>query len=365
MNLHETLQYLTGLQGGSGFEDQVIAVMSERMQSLGAQVHVDAMGNVIVRVGAQQGERRVMVCAHTDEISLIVKYVDEHGFVYFDANGTISAAALPATQVDVLTATGSIPGVIVARSSHLLNMGATGVETRLEDLWIEVGARSAAEVRELGVQVGDCIVFRPNFRELGNGYIASKSIDDRAGCAILLQLAEALRDRRLDYELYLVACVQEEVGSRGAGVAARTLQPHLALVVDGVSAREPGMPANRAPVVLGGGPVLRSADLLHGFLGTLYSPRLRRRLAATAERLGMPYQFDVARTWTDASTIHTIAEGVPTAGLFIPRRGSHSPVEVACVADIENAFRLVQAFLINLTCDSIDELRAQPTVRRE
>jgi putative aminopeptidase FrvX len=79
----------------------------------------------------------------------------------------------------------------------------------------------------------------------------------------------------------------------------------------------------------------------------------------------MPYQFDVARTWTDASTIHTIAEGVPTAGLFIPRRGSHSPVEVACVADIENAFRLVQAFLINLTCDSIDELRAQPTVRRE
>ncbi len=360
MNLLDTIERLTTLQGGAGFEGEVAALMSGEMRRLGARVHVDTMGNVIGQLGADDQACRVMVCAHMDEVSLIVKYIDDDGLIYCDAIGTINTTALPATSVDICSENGLVPGVIAARSRHLLSSEAMTTAPQLEDLWIEVGARCAADVRALGINVGDNITFHPNFRKLGNGYFTSKSIDNRVGCAILLGLIETLRDRPRDYSLYLAACVQEEVGSRGAGVAARTLQPNLALVVDTVSAAEPEIPPRRASARIGGGPVLRAMDILPSFLGTLYSPRIRRRLAATAERNGIPYQHDVAQTWTDAANIHTSGPGIPSGGIFIPRRGSHSPAEVACLFDVEHAFRLVRTFLADLTAQDIASLIAPP-----
>lgn len=362
MNLLERIEQLTRLRGGPGFEGDVVAVMSSEMQRLGAQVQVDAMGNVIGRLGAGDQKYSVMVCAHTDEVGLIVKYVDEDGFIYFDTNGMVNTAVLPATPVDICTDAGVVPGVIAARSRHLLSQEEMAAAPNLDDLWIEVGARNAAEVRTLGIQIGDSIVYQPNFRHLGNGYFTSKSIDNRAGCAILLSLIEQLRDKPLGYDLIVAACVQEEIGSRGAAVVAQTVQPLLAIVLDTVPAGEPVTPRRRAPVAVGGGPVIRSADTLPTLLGTIYNRNIRRRLVKTAEQLGMNYQLDVARTWTDAATIHTAGRGVPSGGVFIPRRGSHSPAEVACLTDVERTLLLLHAFLTDLPVEEIASLIAPPTV---
>jgi putative aminopeptidase FrvX len=250
----DAIERLTSLRGGAGFETEIVTLLSSEMRRLGAAVDVYTMGNVIGRLGAAECEYSVMVCAHMDEVSLIVKYIDDAGLIYFDPIGTINSAVLPSTPVEICTEKGVVPGLIVARSRHLLNPEEMAAGTKLEDIWIEVGARCEPDMRAVGISLGDNVVFRPNFRQLRNGYFTSKSIDNRIGCAVLLALIELLSSRAIDYRLYVVGCAQEEVGSRGAGVAARALQPHIALVIDTVSAAEPMIPARRASAIIGGGP---------------------------------------------------------------------------------------------------------------
>jgi putative aminopeptidase FrvX len=350
----ELFKRLLEIPGGSGFEEKVIEAVAAELRKRVPDVTVDPMGNVIGRFGI--GEKSVMVCVHTDEMCMLVKYIDEKGYIYFDLNGMIDERALLSTKVDICTEKGIYAGVVGVKNRHLMTAEDLKRPITLSDLWIDVGAESAEEVKAWGIEIGDPIVFHPNFQSIGKETIISKAIDNRAGCAILIDLAERMKAEKIDYRLFFVAAVQEEVGSRGARVAAQSLQPDMAIVLDTVPASDPITPPQQASAECGKGPVIRSMDVSALGWGTIYSKKIRQRLIVTAVRHDIPHQKDIFRTWTDASTIHTAGKGIPCGGIFIPRRYSHSPLELVKWPDVERTAQLIYLFLKELTSKAIDDL---------
>jgi endoglucanase len=345
---------LVEIPGGSGFEERVIeAIVAELKRSL-PDVSVDPMGNVIGKLG--RGKKSVMVCVHSDEVGLLIKYIDPKGFIYFDLNGMIDERVLLSTKVDICTDKGIYTGVVGVKSRHLLTPEDLKRPISISDLWIDVGAENAEEVRRWGIEIGDPIVFHPNFQKIGKGTILSKAVDNRAGCTVLIELAERMKSKKIDYQLFFVAAVQEEIGSRGAKVASQTLGPDMAIVIDTVPASDPITPPQQAASECGKGPVIRSMDVNALGWGTIYSKKIRQRLIATAVKNKVPHQKDVFRTWTDASTIHTSGRGVPCGGVYIPRRYSHSPMELVKWSDVERTAQLLYLFLKTLRSSDIDDL---------
>jgi len=353
-NMFDLFEKLTGIPGGSGFEEKVIEAIASELKRRLPDVSIDPMGNVIGKLG--KGKKSVMVCVHSDEVGMLVKYIDPKGYIYFDLNGMIDERVLLSTKVDICTDKGILTGVVGVKNRHLLTPEDLKRPISISDLWIDVGAENAEEVKRWGIEIGDPIVFHPNFQKIGKETIISKAIDNRAGCAILIDLAERMKSKKIDYQLFFVAAVQEEIGSRGAKVAAQTLEPDMAIVIDTVPASDPITPPQQATAECGKGPVIRSMDVNALGWGTIYSKKIRKRLITTAEKNGILHQKDVAKTWTDAATIHTSGRGIPCGGLYIPRRYSHSPMELVKWPDIERTANLLHLFLRNLSAASIEEL---------
>ena len=222
-----------------------------------------------------------MVCVHTDEMCMLVKYIDPKGYLYFDLNGMIDERVLLSTKVDICSEKGIYTGVVGVKNRHLMTAEDLKRPINISELWIDVGAESAEEVSRWGIEIGDPIVFHPNFQSIGKDTIISKAIDNRAGCAILIDLSERMKKEKIDYQLFLVAASQEEVGSRGAKVAAQTLVPDMAIVIDTVPASDPITPPQQATAECGKGPVIRSMDVNALGWGTIYSKKIRKRLIAT------------------------------------------------------------------------------------
>ena len=350
----EILEKLFEIPGGSGFEEKVIEFMVTELKKNLQDVSVDPMGNVIGRLGS--GKKSVMVCVHSDEVGMLIKYIDPKGYIYFDLNGMIDERVLLSTKVDICTDKGIYSGVVGVKNRHLLTAEDLKRPISLSDLWIDVGAKNAEEVNKWGIEIGDPIVFHPNFQKIGKDTILSKAIDNRAGCTILIDLAERLKSKKLDYELFFVAAVQEEIGSRGAKVASQTLNPDMAIVIDTVPASDPITPPQQATSECGKGPVIRSMDVNALGWGTIYSKKIRQRLIDTATKKKIPFQKDIFRTWTDASAIHTSGKGIPCGGLYIPRRYSHSPTELVKWSDVERTAELLFLFLKDLNSSTIDDL---------
>jgi len=355
MAMRELFRRLVETPGASGFEEAVIELVTAELQKVVSQVAVDGLGNVVATIPGADA-RSVLVCAHTDEISLLVKYIDPDGYIYFELNGWIDERVLFSTRVDVCGATGLVPGIIGVKSRHVMSPEDLLRPVRVQDLWIDVGADSRAEVEALGIHIGDPVVCHPNFTELNQNTILTKAVDNRAGCAILIEMARRLAGKQLGYTLHLAAAVQEEVGSRGARVVAQTLEPDIAIALDTLPAADPATPPQQATGAAGKGPVIRSMDVNAFGQGTLYARKIRDRLVRVAEEHRIPYQRDIFRTWTDASTIHTAGKGIPTGGLFIPRRYSHSPAELVKWSDVEHTADLLHHFLAGLDGATIEEL---------
>ena len=353
--MKDLFKRLVETPGGSGFEERVIELISSELRRHLSDVTLDSMGNVVAKIPGRS-KRSVVVSVHSDEVCLLVKYIDPKGFLYFDLNGLIDERVLLSTRVDVCSEAGIFEGIIGVKSRHLMSQEELKGAINLNHLWIDVGAESDQEVHARGIRIGDPVIFHPNFTQISENTMLSKAVDNRAGCAILLHTAEHMKSKRLDYTLFLVAAVQEEIGSRGAKVIAQSLQPDMAIVIDTVPAADPATPPQQATEECGKGPVIRTMDVSSTGQGTIYSRKIRQRLIQVAEKHGIPYQRDIFRTWTDASTIHLAGKGIPTGGIFIPRRYSHSPVELVKWPDVENTARLLLSFLEELDSGVIERL---------
>ena len=353
------IEQLMQVPGPSGFEDAVALAIGEHLEGLPGESRCDATGNLILRLPAPSGAPSLMLMAHMDEVGLLVKHIDADGMVYCAANGLIDERTLQGSRVEIWTESGPVLAVVGAKSRHQVSEADLRTPAQVNDLWIDVGAGSAEAVRALGIRIGQpATTWSPPAR-MGDRRLVGKAIDNRAGCATLVQVARAVAERPRDYELVLVWSTQEEVGARGARVAAQALQPTAAVVVDTMPAGDPSTPERYATARVGGGPVIRAQDA-RGTTGTLYSQAVRRRLEAIAEAEGIGYQVDVYPTFTDACEVHLAGRGVATGGLFIPRRCSHSPNEVVDPADVEGAVALLTSLTASLDAVAVGELAVRP-----
>lgn len=359
-DVRDSLERLMQAPGPSGFEDAVVLAIREELGDVASETDVDPLGNLILRLPAPRADApSLMLMAHMDQVGLFVKYVDPGGYLYCERNGLIDERTLLAAQLDVWTDQGRHPAIVGVRSRHLLSEADLREPVRIEDLWVDVGARSADEVAELGIEIGTPLTFRSSSLSLGEHLLVGPSIDNRAGCAALVALALAAASRDREIELVFVWSTQEEVGSRGAKVAAQTIQPTIAVVVDTLPAGDPSTPRRQATSLVGEGPVVRAQDVRAG-TGTIYAPAIKRRLLHLAREREIPHQIDVFPTWTDACEVHLAGRGVPTGGVYIPRLCSHSPNEILDLRDLVHTIDLLDAF-VDIDGDEVQRLASRPS----
>ena len=333
------LKELSEAFGVSGNEDDVRAIVLDAVREHVDEVKVDALGNVLAfKRGTGRQRMRVMLAAHMDEVGLMVVGHDNDGFLRVRSVGGIDPRLLPGTLLQV--GSGRISGVIGAKPIHLLKENADKV-AKLEDLVVDVGAKSKDEARKLA-PLGTYATFATRFRELGPT-VRGKAFDDRAGCAVLVEL---LRGERFRFDLHAVFTVQEEVGLRGARVAAYAIEPDCAFALEGTVADDIPRDKDVSPTTeLGQGPAITVMD--RSFIA---DRRLVRLLTSTAEELGIPYQIKQPGIGgTDAGAIHLTREGVPSVTVAVPCRYIHSPVALLSLDDFNNTVRLMRASLARLT----------------
>ncbi len=345
--LKRDLAALTALHAASGAEQLVIARLRELFTPLARDVAVDHMGNLTATLRGPADGPHIVVSAHADEIGAIVTKIDADGFLRLTALGGVQPRLLEGRAVWV----GGHPGVIGARSGHLMPQEEKGRSLNITDLFVDLGVDSAAEVEALGVRIGDPVVVVSELRSLAGSRVAGKGIDNRAGCVLLLHVLRRLQGKSLPCRLTALVTVQEEVGLRGAVAAYSRLAPDLAIVVDTFPAA--GTPDTRHldyAARIGQGVLITPASE-SGSRGFLMPRAVREVLIAAAQRAGVPYQLAIASGAaggiTDAAAAHLAAGGTPTFEVKLPRRYSHSPVETFDLADLSAAISLVEELVLH------------------
>jgi len=341
------LKRLLDAPGPSGFETLAARAWRAEAEQFADRVETDVSGNSLATLNPG-GSPRVMLAGHIDEIGVMVTHVDDEGFLYFDGIGGWDPQVLVAQRVRILTRTGEIPGVVGKKPVHLMKGDEKEKAVKTTELWIDVGARSRDEVMERGLRIGDPGVVDAPLVELGNGLIASRSVDNRVGAFVVLEALRILREEGGPFAASVTAAAttQEEIGYAGGGAraCAFALDPQVALVVDVSFATDsPGMEKKElGEHKLGGGPMLARGSAIH--------PLVFERLAETADAEGIPYtvQASPKYTSTDADAIYLSRAGIPTGVVSIPNRYMHSPNEIVSLDDLTAAARLIAAFVRGL-----------------
>jgi len=338
------LERLTEAHGVSGYEMGVGKIIYHELEKYADSVETDNFGNVIsLKKASVKDAPKVMLAGHMDEIGLIVKHIDDKGFLFFEKVGGISPRVLFSQPVVVHGKKGPVSGLINCKPSETPEEA-----NKIPDLkafFIDVGAKNKAEAEKLGVRIGDSVTFERPFKVLGSGNIlASKAFDDRVGVCVIIETMKKLAKEKVEANVYGVADVQEEVGCRGAQVAAYRIAPNMAIAVDITLAGDiPGVAEKDQVTKIGAGPAIKVMDEAGGGLGLISHPKVRELLVSTAEEEKIPYQMEVLpRGSTDAAAIHLTREGVPSGVISIPTRYAHS-YEILDVNDVVNAVKLLTA----------------------
>lgn len=323
--MKELIKKLTEEYGPSGAERKVIKLIKEEITPFVDEVKIDKLGSLIAR--KKGSGAKVMLAAHVDEIGLIVTHIDKDGFLRFDTVGGVATFRL--TGLRVVFYNGQVGVIDVEKVDNIANAG-------IDKLFIDIGAKSKDEA-QTKVSIGDFAVFRQDFVDLGDRVIA-KALDDRIGCAILVETAKRLKDTPND--IYFVFTVQEEVGLRGATASAFAVDPDVGIAVD--VTRTGDMPESiTMEVALGKGPAIKVKDS-----GIISNPKVRQLLIDTAKDAGIPYQMEVLLGGaTDASSIERTRGGVPSGVISVPTRHLHTPSEMVDISDVEGCIKLLTAVL--------------------
>ncbi|MCD7727956.1 MAG: M42 family metallopeptidase [Ruminococcus sp.] len=329
------LSELCLLNGISGDESRVREYIIRQIEGF-CEYKVDNLGNIIAfKKGELTPGKRILVSAHMDEVGFIVNYINDDGNLKISSVGGIEATA--ALGKRVLVGESEISGVIGSVAVHNLSKEEREKSPSISALCVDIGAENKEEAEKF-VNLGDSVCFEPDFQEIGNGKILSKAIDDRFGCAVMIKLLQC----ELKYDTYFTFVVQEETGLRGAKVAAYTVNPDVAVVLEATTASDiPGADNEKKVCVQGNGPVVSFMDR-----STIYSRELYKLAFDTAKDIGIPCQTKtMIAGGNDAGAIHTTRGGVKTIAVSLPCRYIHSPSGVADVRDIESSYKLVKEML--------------------
>jgi len=343
----EFLKRLLDAPGPSAFEREPARRWRAEAETITPEVDVDVSGSSWATLPAA-GRHRLVLAGHMDEIGVMVSHVDDDGFLSFDGIGGWDAQVFVGQRVVLLGRGGSVPGVIGKKAIHLMEREEREKASKIEELWIDIGAASRAEALER-IRVGDPGVLASSVLEFPNGRLVSRSIDNRIGSFIVLEALRLLREAPARATVTAVATSREEISANGGGARplAVRLEPTVAVVVDVTHATDmPGMEKRRyGDYRLGGGPVLSR--------GAAVNDRVFELLAAAAEAEGIPYAVEAAGrdTRTDAEGIFNAGRGIATALVSVPNRYMHSPNEMVALEDLERTARLLAAFARRLGDD--------------
>ena len=344
MDIKKILSESTSTLGVSGQEECVAAYFAEQFKPYVDEVTVDSMFNVIAH---KKGTGpKVMLCAHLDEIALMVNHIEDDGCVRFASVGGVDPRILPGSRVWVHGREGKLFGTIGALPPHLMSAEDRSGNYKMDKLHIDLGM-SAEKVREQ-VRVGDLVTFNVPMTELANGQVSTKSLDDRSCIAIMLRAAERLQRMVCDADVYFVCSAEEEVGGRGAKTAAFAVEPDLAVVLDVSFALTPGC----------GPDVANPLDAPIVTHGPYVQPKLNKRLmdCAKAHHIKLSQEVSGRSTGTDADDIVISRGGVPTVLISLPLKYMHTSVETISLETLEESARLLAHFVSELDAGWEDDL---------
>jgi putative aminopeptidase FrvX len=346
MPLPDALRRLLAAAGPSGYETAPAAAFAEVARAFTDDVSVDIMGSVVARVpGTAEGVPSLVVVGHIDEIGLMVTHIDDDGFLRFLGVGGWDAQVLTGQRIQLMTRSGTLPGVVGRRAIHLLREEDRKKVPELRELHIDIGATSGEQAREL-VRIGDVAVIAAEPVELLGGRAVSRSMDNRLGAFIALEAARLVAQAGgAPGDVAACGVVQEEITMAGARTSAYSLEPGVAIVVDVThETGSPGVEVNELGVHrFGSGPVIER--------GSTLNPAVFELLHETAEREQIPFTIAASTrsTGTDVDAMHLARAGVPCGGISIPLRYMHSPVEMVQLDDIDRCARLIAAFAQSLS----------------
>ncbi len=339
------LKELTEIPGVPGFEGPVRDFVEKFLAPYG-EIENDKMGSLVCKVSGNQDSPRVMVAGHMDEIGFMVRYINKEGFIHFVPLGGWFDQVLLGQRVTILSSNGEVPGVIGVKPPHLLAPDEREKVIKRKEMYIDIGASSQEEVTNLGVRVGDPVVPRADFVELKNGktYL-SKAFDNRIGVALLVSLAEEIKDSAHPNSVFLTATVQEEVGLRGATTSVELVNPDVAIILDvDIAGDVPGVKPEETCVKLGGGPSIVFFDAR-----MIPNIKLRDLVMETANENNIPIQTSLLEGGTtDGAAIHLHKAGVPTIIIAVPARHIHSHSSIIHRDDYDQAVKLLGALVRKL-----------------
>ncbi len=333
----------------SGYEEEAAAVWMNEAKLFADRVYSDLHGSAFAVVN-QGGKPRVMLAGHIDEIGLMITHIDDEGYLYFAGIGGWDPQILQGQRVWIRTKSGRIPGAIGKKPIHLLKDEDRAKALKIEELWIDIGAKDKAEASSL-VSIGDPAVLSYGFETLRNDSAVSRGFDDKCGAFVVLEAARQLAELNPKAEIYAVATSQEEIGLRGAQTSAYGIDPKVGIAADvGFASDFPTMGDPKKQLgeaIVGKGPMIAR--------GANVNPKLFELLVETAQGEKIPYQISPwpRGTPTDANIMQLTRSGVATGLVSIPDRYIHSPCELVSLNDLENAARLIAHSVEQIT-DKMD-----------
>ncbi|PAB60201.1 M42 family metallopeptidase [Anaeromicrobium sediminis] len=345
MELADKLKKLVETDGVSGFEENIFAQAKDLFFDLCDDIQSDPLGNMIAHI-SRGGHKKVMLAAHMDEIGLMVKDIDDAGFVQFTNIGGYDYRTLPAQEV-IVHGREKVFGIVATKPPHIQNEEDKKKAPKMEDMRIDIGL-SKEEAKKV-VSIGDPITVKRHMLKLQNDFYSSKAMDDRAGVLAMLHCFEILKKMNHSIDVYGVCTVQEEVGTRGAIVSAFNINPDIGIAVDVGFGSTPELPKDE------------TLDLSKGVgiaFGANIHPKLHKKLIELAKEHNIPYQVDLVpgNSGTDTRSIQISRCGIATALLSIPLRYMHTSVETLSMEDIKNVGKLLAYFILSLDNIDLEEL---------
>jgi endoglucanase len=342
----EFLKNLLQTPSPSGYEQRVQEVVRTWARPLAHDVRTDLHGNVIAALNPN-GQPRIMLAGHCDQLALMVEHIDENGFLFVQPMGGWDMQILLGQKLTIWTKSGPIPAVVSRKAPHLLTNEERKKVPEFTDIWVDLGARDKGEAEAL-VSHGDTITVELGVRHLRNDLFTSPALDDKVGVWTVMETLRLLHDRPLHAAIFCVSTVQEEIGLRGAATSAFGIHPTVGIAVDVTHATDtPGTEKKQVgDTRLNGGPVV--------FRGPNINPHVHERLcaAARAQQINVQIRGVPRATGTDANAIQLAREGVAAGLVGIPNRYMHSPVEVVSLKDLDNAARILAEFCEHVSADT-------------
>lgn len=328
------IKKLTDANSLPGDEKCIREVIKAELEGHVDSMLTDRLGNLIVTKNTGKPGRHLGLSAHMDEVGLLVKGISEAGFINMGSFG-VDAKILPSKIVYI--GKDKVKGIIGTKPVHLTKPEERAKAIELDALYIDIGAADKADA-EKSVSIGDFVYFDSEYVEFGEHKIKAKALDDRLGCAAMVEILKS----DIKTPLTAIFCAQEEVGLRGSAVAAKRVSVDMYINLEGtVSADMPDAADHERVTVLGKGPALSLIDRM-----SVYFKEYVDKMVAVAEENGISYQYRATGVGaTDAASYHTANGGTPVVGLAVPCRYIHSPVSVCDKRDYENMVRLTAAFI--------------------